>query len=399
MTGETRSDETWLRGRVVTSSGVIADGVVAVADDVITYVGPTDRARAAHPDTEPPDHHGTLLPGLVDVHCHGGGGHAVPTSDPDEALRAVGHHRRAGTTSVVGSLVTAAPDVLLAQVRTLAPLVHAGDLAGLHLEGPFLSHARRGAQAPEFLRDPDPALVDDLLAAADGTVKMMTLAPELSGATGVSSRLRAADVVVALGHSDATYATFREGLRALDGTGLVTHLANGMPPLHHRAAGPVGAALVEAAAGRASVEVIADGVHLDDGFVSLVFAAVEPGRVALVTDAMAAAGMPDGDYVLGSQRVQVRDGVARLAPDGGGQGEQLSIAGGTCHLLDIVARVVDRSSVPLVDAVGAASWTPARLLGVDDRVGALVAGLRADVLVVDDTLRLERVMHRGEWLT
>jgi len=399
MTDESPTGESWLRGRVVTPSAVIADGVVAVSGGVICYVGPTDDVLRRHPGAEPPRHHGTLLPGLVDMHCHGGGGHAVTTSDPDEALRVVLHHRSAGTTSVVGSLVTAAPEVLLAQVRALAPLVVAGDLAGLHFEGPFLSEARRGAQAPEFLRHPDLALVDDLLAAADGAVTVMTLAPELPGATEVSSRLRAAGVVVALGHSDATYDVFRDGLRALDGAGLVTHLANGMPPLHHRAAGPVGAALVEAAAGRASVELIADGVHLDDGFASLVFAAVEPGRVALVTDAMAAAGMPDGDYVLGPQRVQVRDGVARLAPAGSAAGETPSIAGGTSHLLEIVARVASRASVPLVDAVGAASRTPARLLGIDDRVGALAAGLRADVLVVDDALRLERVMHRGEWLT
>jgi N-acetylglucosamine-6-phosphate deacetylase len=391
-------DPVLIRGRLVMPVEEVADGVVAVEANTIGYVGPVDQWRQRHPGTALPEPAGTVLPGLVDIHCHGGGGEAVMTTAVDEARAVVAHHARYGTTSLVASLVTAAPQVLLDQVRALAPLVAAGEIAGLHLEGPFLSHARRGAQAPEFLTDPDLDLVDALLAVVPGAVKVMTIAPELPGAAEAAARLRAAGVTVALGHSDASYTDFRAALRALDGDGLVTHLGNGMPPFHHRAVGPVGASLAEVAAGRATVEVIGDGVHVDDGFVALVFATAAPDAVVLVTDAMAAAGMPDGDYVLGPQRVQVRDGVARLSGEVRADAAPLSIAGGTSHLVEVVARAVRKAGVPLVDAVRAASQTPARIIGLAGERGALMEGNSADLVVVDDELRPARVMRHGEWL-
>jgi len=226
----------------------------------------------------------------------------------------------------------------------------------------------------------------------------MTIAPELSGAGQVATRLRAAGVTVALGHSDASYQLFRSALHGLDGEGLVTHLGNGMPAFHHRAVGPVGAALAEAAAGRAVVELIGDGVHVDEGFVALAFAATAPDCVVLVTDAMAAAGMPDGDYVLGSRRVTVQKGVARLNTRSQADAAASTIAGGTSHLVEIVARAVHLSGVPVVDAVRAASQTPARILGVAHERGALMTGGAADLLVTDAELRPVRVMRRGKWL-
>lgn len=393
-----------LRGRVVTADTLVDDAIIGIYDGTVVYVEPTARLQEAQPDMTPPQHSGTILPGLVDMHCHGGGGHTLTTTDVAEVAAVVAHHRAAGTTTLTASLVTAAPEALIAQVQALAPLVHSGDLAGLHLEGPFLSHARCGAQAPEFLLEPDVRLVDRLLEAADGAIAMMTVAPELPGADKVCAELRSAGVVAALGHSDASYDVFAHGLRALGGHGVVTHLANGMPPLHHRAAGPVGATLVAAASGQATVELIADGVHVDSGFASLVFATAATGKVALVTDAMAAAGMPDGDYALGPARVAVRAGVARLAasehesaePAPAGCGS--SIAGGTAHLLEIVARVVNDAEVPLQDAVRAATTTPAEILGIADSAGDIAAGRRADLLLVEDDLSLRRVMWCGEWL-
>lgn len=385
-------------GRLVTPYGEVADGVVAITDGTISSAGPVDEWARDHDVAALPEPVGTILPGLVDIHCHGGGGSTVTTADQAEARAVAAHHARCGSTSLVASLVTAAPGVLVDQVRALAPLVAAGELAGLHLEGPFLSHARCGAQTPEFLIDPDLDLIDELVAAAAGAVKVMTVAPELSGAQAAVARLRAAGVTVALGHSDASYAVFRTALRALDGRALVTHLGNGMPPFHHRAVGPVGASLTEAAAGRAAVEVIGDGVHVDDGFVALVFATAAPDSVVLVTDAMAAAGMPDGDYELGSQRVQVRAGVARLDATDESDAAPASIAGGTCHLIEVVARAVREAGVPLVDAVRAASQTPARILGLAGERGALQPGLAGDLVVVDEALRPVRVMRHGAWL-
>lgn len=393
------SDATLVRGRLVTPAEEVADGVVAVEKGMIVYVGSAHDWRRRHTQIALPESAGTVLPGLVDIHCHGGGGKTVTTTDADEARAVAAHHALRGTTSLVASLVTAAPEVLLDQVRALAPLVRADDFAGLHLEGPFLSHARCGAQAPEFLIEPDLDLIDDLLVIADGALKVMTIAPELPGAAEAAARLRAAGVTVALGHSDASYTVFRAALRALDGEGLVTHLGNAMPPFHHRAVGPVGASLAEAAAGRVAVEVIGDGVHVEDGFVALVFATAARGSVVLVTDAMTAAGMPDGDYVLGAQRVHVREGVARLGSSSDVDAATRSIAGGTSHLLEVVACAVRKAGVPLVDAVRAASQTPARILGLAGQRGALLTGHVADLVVVDEELRPVRVMRRGEWLS
>jgi N-acetylglucosamine-6-phosphate deacetylase len=397
----------------------MSDAIIEVTGNVITSVEPAGGHHAPEPA-------GTIWPGLIDLHCHGGGGHTLCTTDPQEALAAAEHHAMRGTTSVMGSLVTAPADTLLAQVRALAPLVTDGHLLGLHLEGPFLSPARRGAQDPRWLLDPDPGLTERLLAAADGTIKVVTIAPELHGASHVIAMLRDAGVTVALGHTDASYDVMRAAIDELEGAALVTHLANGMPPLHHRAAGPAGAALVAAARGEASVELIADGVHVDRGFTALTFAAAEQGKVALITDSMAAAGMPDGEYDLGPQRVRVEAGVARLTTGGD------ALAGGTSHLADDVTRAArataepraasgpgaqpDTAGRPAADrpatcpdtaghpapdpgpALAAATSTPARILGLGQTLGLIAPGARANLLVhaPDGTLS---VMRNGAWLT
>ncbi len=382
-----------VRGRVVTPEAVLDDAVVVTRDGVITEVCPTAEwaGRASAERVPVPEPDGIVLPGLVDIHAHGGGGHSLASTDAAEVRAAAGHHHQSGTASVVASLVTASPEEMLAQAAALAPLVACGAVAGIHAEGPFLSRDRCGAQDPRFLQAPDAGFVQEMVRAAEGTLRMMTVAPELPGAAAAIDVLRESGVRIALGHTDASYDVFRQHARDLDGTALVTHLANGMPPMHHRDPGPVAAALLEAAADRASVELIADGVHLDDGFVQMVFGVAAAGRVVLVTDAMAAAGMADGNYRLGSLAVQVTDGVARLS-EGAAAG---SIAGGTASLLHVVRRVVHSGAAGLRDAVNAASRTPARLLGIDDRVGAVTPGRTADLLVVDDDLELVSVLRAG----
>jgi N-acetylglucosamine-6-phosphate deacetylase len=381
-----------IRGQIPTLG--LDDAIVSVSDSVITEVLPADRPAGGNDSAGAAASGGpgpVILPGLIDIHCHGGGGHVFTTTDPAEARAVAAHHAARGTTRLLASLVTAAPDVLLAQVAALAPLVASGELLGIHLEGPFLSSARCGAQAPEFIRDPDPELAGQLMDAADGAIKVVTLAPERPGADEVAKLFRAAGVVVALGHTDASYEVMASGLAELSGAGLVTHLANGMPPLHHRSAGPVAAALVAAAADEASVELVADGVHVDAGFTRLVFAAAAPGRVVLITDAMAAAGMADGDYELGPQRVRVSGGVARLAGHGG------AIAGGTSSLLEVVA-TAHTAGVPLADAAEAASAAPARALGLPGPAGTIAPGAPADLVVTDERLRPRRVLRDGRWI-
>jgi N-acetylglucosamine-6-phosphate deacetylase len=392
-----------IRGAIPTAG--LADGIVTVESGVITGI-------AAVPDgADPPASSEVILPGLIDIHCHGGGGCSFATFVPEEARAAAAFHARRGTTGVVASLVTATPADLLGQVRTLAPLVADGTLDGIHLEGPFLSPARRGAHAASLLLDPDETLVAALLSAAAGAIKIVTIAPERTGATVIASMLRDAGVTVAFGHTDTDYAGMAAALAGPAdepadrpggaGGALVTHLGNAMAPLHHRAAGPVAAALVAAAMDSAWVELIADGIHVDAGFTRLVFATAAPGRVVLVTDAMAAAGMPDGAYALGPLRVTVAGGVARLAGAGDGGDPSIagngSIAGGTRTLLEVVATSA-ASGVPLAEAVIAASETPARVLGLPSR-GALSPGMAADLVITDTGLAVRAVMRAGGFLT
>jgi len=377
-----------LRGRVVTPDAVLPDAVVVVRDGRIAQVAPA--ARWAGPTTPAG---GTVLPGLVDVHTHGAVGHAFPDGSAGSGRAVAQHHHVHGTTTLLASLVSAREPDLLAAVVAAADLADEGAVAGIHLEGPFLSLARRGAHEPAALAAPDPGLLERAVEAGRGHVRTMTYAPELPGAAGLAARARELGVLPSVGHTDADARTTTE---ALAGGGCVTHLFNGMPPLHHRSPGPVAAALQAAARGLAVVELIADGVHLADETVAAVLDLLGPDQVALVSDAMGAAGVGDGSYRLGGLDVEVVDGVARLAGDAPPQ--ERSIAGGTARLVDVVRRAVQHAGVDLVGAVRAASTTPARLLGLGHEVGSVAAGLRADLLVVDDGLRPVRVMRGGAWL-
>lgn len=386
---------TQVRGRLVTPTGVVEDGVVVVTAARIEYVGPAAAATVppGAPTVQAPQD-GLVLPGLVDVHNHGGGGATFTAGAADQIATAAREHHTHGTTAMLASTVTDAPDRMLRAVGALAEAVGRGELAGIHVEGPFLAEARCGAQDPRHLSRPDVGLASELLDAGQGHIRTMTVAPELAGAEVVIDLLLRHGVVPAVGHTEADAGRVRDTLArthaALGRPGLVTHLFNGMPPLHHRDPGPVGGALTAAAARDAFVELVADGVHLHDDTVRMVFALLGPERIVLVTDAMAAAGMPDGDYELGSQQVRVTGGVARRGPDG-------PLAGGTSHLLDVLRRCV-RAGVDLTDAVTAATRTPAVAAGIGDTAGALAPGRRADLVVTDADLGVTAVMRAGEWL-
>ncbi|WP_278601768.1 N-acetylglucosamine-6-phosphate deacetylase [Actinomyces naeslundii] len=400
-----------LRGRVVTPDHIIDDGAVVLSGAHIAWVGPADQAaRAGFADAveqaQAAPEGGYLLPGLVDVHCHGGGGESFPNAETaEQAMVSVLEHRRFGTTSLVASCVTAAPDVLRARTRVLAGLCEHGELAGIHFEGPFVSVERCGAQDPTYIIDPDAALTRELIELGGGHVVTMTIAPEKPGITGddgVNAALIEGGALPSFGHTDSEAAPVRAALadaaariaerlevgkpvRAPRST--ATHLFNGMRPMHHRKPGPVPEFLAAAQRGECVLEMIGDGVHLNPAIVLDMFETLGRDNVVLVTDAMAAAGMADGDYVLGSQSVTVADGVARLTEGG-------AIAGGTAHLIDVV-RTTWQGGVDLVDAVYAASVQGAQILG-DSSVGALRAGLWADVVVTDADLRPVTVLRRGE---
>ncbi|WP_234347366.1 N-acetylglucosamine-6-phosphate deacetylase [Streptomyces specialis] len=328
-----------------------------------------------------------LVPGFVDLHVHGGGGASFSAGTAEEALRVIATHRAHGTTTLVASTVTGRLDDLAAQAGALSELVEQGDLAGVHFEGPFIAAGRCGAHEPALLRDPDPEAVRKLIDAARGAARMLTLAPELPGGLDAVRLLRDRGVIAAVGHTDATYETTRRAIDA--GATVATHLFNTMPPLTHRAPGPIAALLEDE---RVTVELINDGTHLHPSVLRLAFRAAGAERVAFITDAMGAAGMGDGVYPLGPLRVEVSGGVARLAEGG-------AIAGSTLTLDRALRRAVTVDGLPVAEAVRALSATPARLLGVADRVGTIEEGKDADLVVLDADWEVAGVMRRGAWLS
>ena len=288
-------------------------------------------------DVELPD--SVVVPGFIDMHVHGGGGASYTGDDAvgtaEDTAGAAGFHLRHGTTSTLASLVTAAPGELLAGVRALAEATQHGVIAGIHLEGPWLSAARCGAHDPMLMRDPNPDEIDAVLAAGGGAIRMVTLAPELPGCDAAIRRFLDAGVVVAVGHTNATYEQVRQAVDL--GATVGTHLFNAMPPLHHREPGPALALLTDP---RAIVELIADGVHVHPAVVRAVIEAVGPDRVALVTDADAAAGCDDGTYRLGTGPIDAASGVARVRGTS-------TIAGSTATMDQVFRGVLGSGCTPM----------------------------------------------------
>ncbi|GAB3711557.1 N-acetylglucosamine-6-phosphate deacetylase [Mariniluteicoccus flavus] len=365
----------------VTPDAVVEGARIVVEGDRIAAVEPTGRRGG--------DAGEWALPGFVDTHTHGAVGHDFGDADADGVRAMLDFQRSRGATSVFASLATNTLDHLERQVALLADFVEAGELAGIHLEGPFLAAERKGAHAAELLRDPDPVSVARLLEAGRGTVAMVTLAPERDHATEAIAAFRAAGVRVAFGHSDADAALCRSAIDA--GARVATHLFNAMRGIHHREPGPVPALLDDP---RVAVELICDGVHLHDDVIRLAVAAAGPERVILITDAMAATGLSDGDYTLGALRARVVGDVARILEEDGSLG---AIAGSTLTMDRAVAHAV-RLGTPLPAVAAMAASTPARVHGLGD-VGALVPGRYADLVLTDAEGRPHRVMRRGRWLT
>jgi N-acetylglucosamine-6-phosphate deacetylase len=389
MTTSSITGATTLRhARLVLPAQVVDDGWLRVVGSRVQGLGEEDDDRtpegANGPELDLGGH--WVVPGFVDIHVHGGGGASYMTTDPADASRAFAFHRRHGTTTSMASLVTAPVEEIAAVAATLADLVEQGLLAGIHLEGPFLSRARCGAHDPQLLRSPDADALQTLLDAGRGAIRMVTIAPELPGGINLVKRTVDAGAIAAIGHTNATYLEARAAIDA--GASVATHLFNAMRAVHHREPGPVTAALENDAV---AVEVINDGVHLDPAVVDLTFRVAGADRVALITDAISAAGMGDGVYPLGSMAVRVSDGVAKLA-------EGDSIAGSTLTLEAAVRRAVREIGMPITEAVRAAATTPARLLGLADQVGSLEPGKVADLVVLDDDLRVVAVMAAGRWL-
>jgi N-acetylglucosamine-6-phosphate deacetylase len=326
-----------------------------------------------------------FVPGFIDIHGHGGGG-CVFDDGPEQILGGLAAHRAHGTTRSVVSLVAAPMEALETSLRTIADLADADPLIlGSHLEGPFLAPDQRGAHDPRFLLEPQPEEVERLIGAARGTLRQLTIAPELPGAFEAIDVLVEAGVAVAVGHTTADQACAKEAFDR--GARILTHAFNAMPGIHHRAPGPVVAAFDDE---RVTLELIMDGKHVHPSVVHLAFTAA-PGRIALVTDAMAAAGFSDGDYTLGSLTVTVRDGLAMLRGT-------TTIAGSTVTQDSAFRQAMRDVHISPTDAIAALTRTPARALGLDHRLGMLAPGFAADAVILNHEWRVEQVWANGQQL-
>lgn len=368
--------------RIVTPEGTIA-GEVVVRDGHIDAVHPRGDGAGIELGDQ------WLVPGLIDVHVHGGGGAQCNTSDPAEIAAVARFHARHGTTGLLATTVAAGLAELVAALEAIhrsTAQAEGAAVLGAHLEGPFLSRLRPGAMDPDTFIEPDERVLARLLAAGGGSVRMMTLAPELPGALELVGELHATGVVASLGHSDATYGQARAAVLA--GARSATHVFNAMAPFHHREPGVLGAVLDLP---EVSCELICDGIHCVPAAMRLVHRAKGAGRVLLVTDAMQAAGMPDGEYRLGAAGVRVCGGRATLL-----EGE--SIAGSTLTMDAAVANAVHFLELSVEEAITLASANPARLLGLQDRKGAIAPGMDADFAVLDDELRARATIVGGGWV-
>jgi len=390
MNGKGTGGQTLIIGaNVVTPEGVLEGGWIWWQDGRIAGIGgseapPPEAAGAERVDGAG----GWVLPGFIDVHVHGGAGHDFMDADREGIDAITKFHARHGTTGMLATTLTASREQLTAVLERVSryvaePMPYAR-LLGVHFEGPFINPKWKGAQNPDYIVPPQPEWLEDWASRYPGLIKLQTLAPENEGALEYIERLAAHGIVPSCGHTDATYdqivAAADRGLRH------AVHTFNAMKPLHHREPGTVGAVLTD---DRITAEVIADGHHVHPAGLAIVARLKGTDKVILVTDAMSAAGMPDGDgYELGGLPVVMKCGVARLKDSG-------SLAGSTLTMISAFRLMVRRVGVSIPDASRMASANPARQIGVAGETGTLEAGKRADVLLLDADLELRRVWIGG----
>jgi N-acetylglucosamine-6-phosphate deacetylase len=375
--------------RALTPATEILDAGILVRDGVIEAIGPRQGMSLPAGAQEVAAEGQTAVPGFVDVHIHGAGGHDVMEGS-EEAMAAVARTvARHGTTSFVATTVTASPEDTCRSVEGIARYIctqHETDEAhaevlGIHYEGPFISPARRGVHPVEWIQLPSAELLEKLLHAASGHARILTIAPELLGAPQCMDAAHKAGVVVAMGHTDATYEQARAAIAR--GARHAVHVYNAMRPFSHRDSGVIGAVLTSP---EVTAELIGDGVHVEQAAMRLLLQAKGAGGVILVSDGISATGMPDGKYMLGKFEVTVSGGVCRNAEG--------KLAGSTLTL-DRALRNIVGLGIPLVDAVRMLTVNPATLLGIEFKKGALRVGADADIVLLDEGLQVTNVWARG----
>ena len=378
-------------GKILTPSGII-EGTVAVIGNKIAEVA---KGNVEIPGAMEIDARGQYIsPGFIDIHVHGGGGHDFMDGTEDAFLKIAETHAKYGTTSMLPTTLTSEKDELYKTFEVYKEAnknnISGAQFLGLHLEGPYFAMTQRGAQDPRYIKDPDPAEYKDILSRTSD-IKRWSAAPELKGAIEFGTYLRSQGILVAMAHTDAIY---EEALAAFEaGYTLATHFYSCMSGISRRN-GFRYAGVVEAGylIDDLFVEIIADGAHLPAPLLKLIYKIKGADRIALITDSMRAAGMPEGESILGSKhnglKVIVEDGVAKL-PD------RSAFAGSVATFDRLVRNMINMADVPLLDAVKMASQTPANILGIGSK-GSLVAGKDADIVIFDENINISTTVVQGK---
>ena len=376
--------------RAFTPTEEIPDAAVVVEEGRIVSVGRREEivAPASAKELNFPEH--SLAPGFVDVHIHGAGARDVMEANRDALKIVTETVARHGTTTLLATTVSAPLDATCKSLQGISAYIQdaenhnpaaRAEIVGIHLEGPFLSHARRGVHPPESLIAPTRSALSRLLEAAHGYVRILTIAPELSGASEIISAASAAGVTVGIGHTDATFAEAHNAIER--GARHAVHVFNAMRPFSHRETGVLGAVLTDP---RVTAEIIADGVHVDDPAIQLLLAAKGTDETILVSDGTAATGMQDGIYKLGPFEFTVSGGICRN-PEGRLAGSTLTLDRAVRHMVSL--------KVPLRQAIQMATLNPARRAGIAGKKGVLAPGADADIVVLTSSLEVAGVMTRG----
>ncbi|NLC04760.1 MAG: N-acetylglucosamine-6-phosphate deacetylase [Tissierellia bacterium] len=326
-----------------------------------------------------------LSPGFIDIHNHGNSGYDVMDST-EEALDKIGEfHLSNGVTSYLGTIITSSYENIIKAMKNIVDYENKlgkANILGIHLEGPFFHLEKKGAQPEEYIKLPDLNRIQELLEIARGKLKMVSLAPELKGSIEVIAKLKASNVAVAMAHTNATFESAQRGINS--GITIATHLYNGMRSFNHREPGVIGASLLD---NRVYCELIYDRIHLHDAAAKMALRMKGYDKIVLVSDAMMAAGLGDGEYLLGNQKVFVKDGAAKLASG--------SLAGSTLNLKQAVYNMVKFLEVPIHEAVKMASLNPAKAINRGRELGSIRVGKRADLIIFDENLDIKHTISGG----
>lgn len=380
------------KGKIITPFRIIPDGTMIIEDGIISEVSETD---IQIDDAIEINANGRYIaPGFIDIHVHGGGGHDFMDGDENAFLKIAETHAKYGTTSLMPTTLSCEPNELLTTLRLYEEAdkknLKGASFAGMHIEGPYFAMNQRGAQDARFIRNPDPEEYEAIIAGTD-VIKRWSAAPELKGALRFADYLKSKGILAALAHTDAVYEEVLKGFE--HGFTLATHLYSGMSSVMrrnaYRYAGAVESAFL---IDEMDVEIIADGSHLPAPLLKLIYKIKGADRIALITDAMRGAGMPEGESTLGSKKngmkVIIEDGVAKL-PD------RSSFAGSVATADRLVRNMITLAEVSVTDAIKMMTATPARIIGVHDKKGSLSPGKDADVIIFDHNINIHTTIIKG----